>query len=255
MGAPTGTCRLCLRTAELRNSHGPLTAFAFRRSARSNKGRTNQIVRLEDEGCFFSCDNLREHLLCGQCEQRFSTVEKYAAEVSRQEDGSFPALAAARVVPSLEEPYVRSLSTLNCDWLTRFGASLVWRTSVGTRIPVTLSRHEEAFREYLAADDLPFPSDCCLSLTLLQPPEGRPIDQVTSAPSMKRLDAHTRGYTTLVWGLHFTLFTDSCAPYFALTNLPTTQLVLISDGEAPFEHYARMAASAPRRGALAKLAT
>ena len=101
-----------------------------------------------------------------------------------------------------------------------------------------------------AHSDLPVPTGCSLCLILLSPPQAVPIDQVATAPATKWLYATTRGFTALVWGFQFTLFIDATAPNFAYFHLVTSGLVLVNDGEQPFEHYTKILAAAPRLGKL-----
>lgn len=161
MGQPfRGDCRLCGSYGVLRDSHVGAPSWAFDRVLK--QGGTAQFVAFNGKVAFFSNDNRCEHLLCETCEQRFSVWENYVSTITVQAEGTF--LALDSLTKHQADPNVMSAAALDCDAIVRFGASIFWRSSIGTRVVFALgSKFDDAFREYLASDTLPFPDDAALA--------------------------------------------------------------------------------------------
>lgn len=157
----TGTCRLCLRTGvSLRKSH--LLPAALYRSLRGdpNVGNPNpwEISRSRARQ---TSHQRRAHLLCGDCEQRFSRGgEKWIFRNGLHQDGSFPlasALALQRPIAmdnATAVYHAANIPAVNIPALAYFASSMFWRASIypwrsDGLIPVNLGTSAESFRLYL----------------------------------------------------------------------------------------------------------
>ena len=84
-----GTCKLCRRNGvELKDSH-LLPANIYRKIRRCD-GANNSLVVLSKKSFRFTDRQINDHLLCGECEQRFGEVENWVSRQCLQDDGSFP---------------------------------------------------------------------------------------------------------------------------------------------------------------------
>jgi hypothetical protein len=138
------------------------------------------------------------HLLCFDCEQRFSKYgENWVLGHCLQQDGSFPlaSILASKTpdVSSNNNPtriyYASKIPEISISALAYFAASMFWRGSVCAwdedgSIPVRLGPFQEQFRQYLMNMDLKaFPEDCSLLVVVR---EGKEIDRLTYTPIGER---------------------------------------------------------------------
>lgn len=157
-----GTCRLCGETKSLSQSH-VLPEFFYtptydqRRSFISVSRHPRHRVRRFQKGHW-------EHLLCADCETRFSRYETYAAALLRR-------IAA---VPADSKSEIELL-----DWdpvlFRLFALSVLWRSHVASAFAfaqVNLGPHAKRLHSMLLAEDPGQPHECCFALTRVEGPES-----------------------------------------------------------------------------------
>ncbi len=221
-----GTCKLCGNERPLKNSHVLAPSWAFNRVlAGSSSG---QFVAFDGRSAILTNNNQREHMLCNDCEQRFSVFENYVSTVTVQTNGDFPARVGLSPDPVVPEA---RLGPLDREKITRFAASIFWRMSVSSRQHFRLDPpFESAFHDYLDSDHLPFPSNACLIVSLASH-RGRPIDQFILQARGAPLGESRTGHVFLIWGLECMLVLGDVASY-GIADFVTTGRVFESGGEA-----------------------
>ena len=168
---PIGTCKLCLQTKELQRSH-LLSSSLYKKSRWENAPNPNPAL-LSGRGIMQTSKQVRDYVLCRDCEQLFSrNGERYTmSQVEHQ--GSFPLLNTLRAVaPTKVNPvfswYDRKATPgIDRDKLGYFAASVCWRASAhewkDVKTNVRLGPYEERFRQYLLGKE-PFPQNAVLML-------------------------------------------------------------------------------------------
>jgi hypothetical protein len=139
---------------------------------------------------------LKAHLLCRSCEERFSkNGENWVLRHCHRKDGRFPlaALLAARN-PDISSAgtttrvyYAANIPEINVAALAYFAASIFWRGSIygwneDGSTPVTLGPSQERFRRFLMGEE-DFPKDSILWVVVR---DARGIDRLTYAPIGER---------------------------------------------------------------------
>jgi hypothetical protein len=134
----------------LKDSH-ILPKWSYYRVVHPKRGDARNPVKLARAHATTTSKQLTEYLLCGICEQDFGRDENYMSTITLQPDDSFP--AADAVVPlDRGKPTLRpaDASKLDCDAISRFVLSVIWRASVCTYLPsVSLRQYEPGVRNYL----------------------------------------------------------------------------------------------------------
>lgn len=91
---------------------------------------------MASDNTFSTSKEIRQNLLCADCETRFSRAEKFCSEVFMQADGQFPlrdVLLGAEVIAEDRRSSVRRGTVLGDEQvhkLTYFALSVFWRGSV-----------------------------------------------------------------------------------------------------------------------------
>ena len=138
-----GDCRFCgTPNIPLQDSH-IMPKWAYRR-ARDFSGahRCRDPIRIEDGVALQTSTQMKEHMLCFDCEQRFCRDEDYVARLAFQEDQT---LGLTKFIRE-EEVLSRGLlilggvrcravpiSHLDCQAIARFAASVFWRAHAAQR--------------------------------------------------------------------------------------------------------------------------
>jgi hypothetical protein len=184
-------CKLCLQSvATLRDSHF-LSAGIYRILRDDNEKNPNPWV-LSGKGAVQISRQMKAHLLCADCEQRFSKFgERWVLKHCLRKDGTFllKSTLSART-PDISSPpnptkiyYASGIPDINIEALSYFAASIFWRGSIypwndDGSIPVNLGPFQEQFRTYLMGQAA-FPKDASLWFVVR---EGKQIDRLTYAP-------------------------------------------------------------------------
>jgi hypothetical protein len=187
------SCALCLKSAELRQSH-VIPEFFFRQVY--DAIHRCQLISTE---CStperYVQKGLREQMLCDTCEKKFSRWEKYAKEAFV--DGKGVALA--------REGNWLVIHGLDYRTFRLFQLSLLWRMSV-TSLPffkeVDLGPHEEKLRLALLSDN-PLEPDQYPCLLVAVKIDGQFYQDGILQPSVVRIDGN-RCYRIMIAGILFT---------------------------------------------------
>lgn len=179
MSPPIGTCALCLRTRELRDSH--FMPKALYRLIRANNHRNPHPVRATARGRKQTAFQARTYLLCVECEARFDkNGEDYVMRQCYRGRGRFrlretvEKLTAAPDSTSEFALYAASQAPeVNIEKLAYFATSVFWRASVRSWVVegeeyegISLGKkYAEEFRQYLLGD-APFPENATVGVLL-----------------------------------------------------------------------------------------
>lgn len=127
---PIGTCALCKSIGvEIRNSH--LLAAAFYRRVRGSGGNPVLVTK---RSTVETSEQVRAHLLCDVCEQRFKTREDWVISACWKGPDDFPLFESLAVAPTLSQEgesdrgYAgRAVPEARIDDVVYFAASVFWR--------------------------------------------------------------------------------------------------------------------------------
>lgn len=133
---PIGICELCKNKRELRDSHY-FSKFAYKRYV-SNQARGGSFADLKSRK--HHNKQLKDYLLCDECEERFCTSESIAAQFLSRVDGN----------PASDHEYDQSMKY--------FAVSISWRNAVHSvrsdfpsEMPVLLRPACRYWSQYLLA--------------------------------------------------------------------------------------------------------
>lgn len=197
-------CRLCLRERDLRESH-IVSGFIWRNSKVTGDKRRFDLKCISDPNLNepHRQDGFKEHLLCDECEGRFSRFENYARRKLFCRSG-----------PVLQRPKGHFVwSGLDYTRLKLFQMSLLWRMGIST-LPyyahVNLGKHEEILRRMLDTEDPGEPWRYGCIATLLNH-AGQPMLGIFSQPDRIKLFGHSC-YRLVLAGMHWYIFASSHKP-------------------------------------------
>jgi hypothetical protein len=158
-----GTCKLCLRNRDLRDSH--LMPRALYRMARGSGAKGNQDPHVfTAKGRKPSSHQIKDYVLCHECEQRFSiNGEDYVMRLVTKRNGQFPLLDMLKTIPTPLQGKNWTAYTIaqtpNIDRpkIAYFALSVFWRASVhtweqdsGEKVSIDLGKkYNEEIRRYL----------------------------------------------------------------------------------------------------------
>ena len=170
-----GKCKLCLRTADLQNSH--LMPASLYKKSRIPGARNPNPTLITEKGTKQTSRQIRNYVLCHDCEQLFSkNGENYVmTQVFDGNSRKFPLLDVLRATkPTWGGPEfigydLTATPALDRDRLGYFALSVFWRASIHIwrergEEPVSLDLgkvYNETFRKYLLGQ-AGFPSDVVL---------------------------------------------------------------------------------------------
>jgi hypothetical protein len=131
---PVGTCKLCLQTRDLRESD--LLPKALYRMSRWDGDPNPNPLHLSARGSVRTSRQIKDYVLCRDCEQRFSrNGERYAmSQVNR--NGSFPLLKTLQASPFAKRSggfafYDLAMTpSIDRRRLGSFALSFFWRATV-----------------------------------------------------------------------------------------------------------------------------
>jgi len=209
-----GTCALCFAPGvPLKESH-ILPSWAYKRARATGTANPDPVqVRLGT--AVQTSKQLTDRLLCGRCEQRLGTAERYASTLAYKADFSTDFFSHVRRLPRVgtSVPVVEPV-TLNLAQLAYFGASVFWRAHVSTRTQGYSmgDRYAEAFRTYLLDPSSP-PSRTAMILMYYEDALGQGSKYGTTfvVPAQCRNGDH-HAHRLVVCGFHFELVTGGVLP-------------------------------------------
>jgi hypothetical protein len=175
-------CRFCLKQRDLRRSHiipeflyGP-TYDQIHRAIHINRTRGKEKPLQK---------GLREPLLCGDCEQRFSVLESTFSKMWVSGAGPRGVINGDHVL----------VSGLDYSSFKLFHLSILWRAGVSSLGPfaqVQLGMHEAIIRTALLARTAPPPDRYQLfAFVLIDPLKRRVLDDVIISPVRQKLHGRT----------------------------------------------------------------
>jgi hypothetical protein len=219
----TGQCRVCLKDAELRESH-IVPKFIWRDSGLIGANKNYSVACTSDpkRSEFNRQDGFKEHLLCAGCEAKLGSLEAYMK----------PRLAS--VILNAETRPHGNFIWKGWDYTKTklFQMSLLWRMGISS-LPiygmVQLGKHEEIMRRRLLAEDPGEPWRYgCASVLLTH--HAKPLPDVFSQPQAILVGKQTC-YRFLVAGMLWFVFVSSHRP----TRL-TIQSFLSPSGDWQMSH-------------------
>ena len=209
---PFDKCKLCLRVADLQNSH-LMPASLFKKARIPSASNPNPLL-VTDTGAVQTSHQIRNFLLCRDCEQLFSkNGENYVmSQVFDGQSKKFPLLDILQAAkptwggPEFIGYELSATRAIDRDKLGYFALSVFWRASVhiwrerGEKsVTIDLGRHyNETFRTYLLGQ-AGFPPDVVLLSIVCTDALSHDCFYVPSLGS-KKLE---RTYSFMAKGLNF----------------------------------------------------
>lgn len=228
MAAPIGTCKLCLRAGvELRESH-IVPRWVYKRILREQ----GDIVQLKGRDIVASCDQLKEYLLCHDCEQLCGRTENDVSKLTepskrgtRLEQLLGPTIARHELFDLHSVPPSVSAS------LSRFGAIMVWRASASKEADQCRlgPKYEETLRQYIAQPDSAWPASATCFVWLHQ----NNIMNGAAGPPVTERSGTCHFHRFPLCGLEFVLFVGGSLPPYVqrLHLLQANNIALAGPGQ------------------------
>jgi hypothetical protein len=201
-----GTCALCLRPGSKLQASHIMPAWAYKRIREPNTTNPHP-VEIQSGRAVQTSRQITEHLLCMQCEQRFSVRERYAASVVYQNKRTAPIfnLVDPKPVRDGRRMCPARAVRLDVEQICFFGASVLWRGHVSKALQSCSlgDRYGEAFRAYLHGDES-FSANCSIVLLAYRdaPDAGSVLARMFAMPTSIKEDGY-HSYSFFVCGLQF----------------------------------------------------
>jgi hypothetical protein len=247
-----GTCALCQKNSDLQDSH-LIPKWAYRRVLELDSTGAKAPVHIADGKAVMSNKQTKKHLLCADCEQRFSRIEDHVAGLTEPSDRQ---IKLFEKVTRLDTPQ-KVLASLNdgadAKQLAYFAASVMWRGCVMTG-DCKLGPYESSFRQYLLGTAA-FPAEAAIHVALLDESSVVDLRGCVSEPSSTKVNfGWLHGF--LLAGLAFRCWVGKSIPNawqqvsLAGPNPKKYISIIGPEGCSDFLAAADMAASAKPRGKL-----
>ena len=206
---PTGTCKLCLKTAQLQESH-IVSKFFWRGSGLFKTQKAFNTAAINNPAVKIPArqDGFKEYLLCGRCEQKRSKWERYCAPLFFHETS-----------PTRHPPRYRYFEIDNIEYATLklLILSTLWLMAVSSDIfycHVHLNaRKLEQLRKMLLAGNPGKDSRYgCVFTVLVGIDNFKPLPAFFSQPlKLKRTrnGITTTSYGCIIAGIHWEIFVSS----------------------------------------------
>jgi hypothetical protein len=161
----TGICALCKQTRILQNSH-LMPKWAYKRLQQTPLGREDPI-RVSDGSALYTSEQVTRHLLCEDCENRFSQREDYVAEITKIDaNGNLKILQGIKRLNAPERFLIELGNSIDAEKLAYFSASIIWRAGA-MGLDCRLGSYEPEFRGYLLGN-ADFPASAAVGMALLE---------------------------------------------------------------------------------------
>jgi hypothetical protein len=191
-------CKLCNQKKEIVNSH-ILPEFLYE-NLYDDKHKVISVSSIPGEKEHYIQKGLREHLLCKECETKFSQYEGYSSKILH----SLPIKSM-----SSQNPYIE---LTNIDYLKfkLFQLSILWRSSIAkgpmfSAINLGQKHENNIHRMLLTEDPGKYYQYGCLIL-IIQNPEK--LDKLIWSPIKDRIEGHIC-YRFLISGIFWYFFVTS----------------------------------------------
>jgi hypothetical protein len=191
------TCALCGSEAPLIESH--IIPEFLHRSVYDEHHRTRLFTHKSDESRLLQ-KGVRDRLLCGACEQKFSVLERYFSQLWYH----------SSQVPERIDGDELVLTSVDCAKIKLLVLSIVWRASVSSRPEFDGASlgttHERNLHDMLVrADPGPMAAYPLIAAVIVDSRTRELWDRVILAPTkMKALHehwAHTMAFAGICWTL------------------------------------------------------
>lgn len=183
---PTGICKLCLLTKDLKDSH--LMPRSLYKKSRGSGPRGNQDPLLvTKDATKQSSYQITDYVFCGDCEQRLNVNgEDYVLRLVAKQNLDFPLLDLLQAAPvTVKHAHGDTYSAadtqaIDRDKIAYFGISVFWRASIhtweledGEKVKIDLGpKYNEELRQYLMGQT-PVPKNASLQLIVCSDPLNR----------------------------------------------------------------------------------
>jgi hypothetical protein len=255
--AVIGQCRLCLVDGkELQDSH-VLSKWTYKRIRGS--GLNPNPVLLSNGRAVQTSEQVKERMLCSDCEQRFGVDESYVSGITYQQDGAAPLLDKVLRLHEMGPDGAVPAYTATLDWekVLRFGTSVLWRSHWSAHAPSCSlgAEHAELFRRYLL-DEIGFPEDAACVLIFVEDAAGHgsPVNLFCTLPvttTQRDCDTHR----LMVCGLQFEFATGAAIPDAYRRNClarGNPRLMLLVTSDMTLDWIRPMFEGVKRLGSLAR---
>lgn len=214
----SGTCKLCLNTALLCDSH--LLPAALFRLLRSQTLKLADPLFITDKATYTSSKAFKAYLLCVQCENRFRTGgEEWVMQRCYRGGAEFLLRDSVLGSQLLDDGLMGRLYSvkqnvgINCNQLAYFATSVVWRAAIynwrfGLRAErVFLGPYQDQIRRYLLGQDQ-FPRQAAMWVWVSS--YDKPSRAISFPQSLRVWDCYSHGFD--VPGVRFTMFVGKVLP-------------------------------------------
>ena len=177
MGNPTGKCRLCLQAGKLLLDSHLIPKYLYKRLRTPSLRDSNPVV-ITAKVVKTSSRQVKDYLLCEECEDRFNKGGERWISLNGMSDGVFPlrdALRATQPVATLDKAQLyctTALPSQSTDKFSYFAGSVFWRAAVHEWRneefeikKLELGPYEEPLRLFLIGQTA-FPSNMALWVTI-----------------------------------------------------------------------------------------
>ncbi|MBF0430516.1 MAG: hypothetical protein HQK83_04515 [Fibrobacteria bacterium] len=218
-----GNCARCnTKQTELKKSH-ILSKFGYKALRSSSRDNPNPVA-INGTVAFQTSKQIKESLLCHQCEQYFANgCENYIAKLTYNQDGVcrlYKLLgynAKEADVHHPPEPVAVESGCLNTEYFLQFAISIFWRTTISkdncARSYTFSEKYNEIFRAYLN-NEISFPDQTCVHLSVVDQPKDiqkNSFSRILTIPvRVKYKGYHQHGF--LFNGLYFRMYVGEMIP-------------------------------------------
>jgi hypothetical protein len=182
---PSGICKFCLLTKDLRDSHLMPRSLYKKSRGSGTKGNQDPFLVTKDAQKQSSYQ-ITDYVFCGDCEHLLNVNgEHYVLSLVARQNLDFPLLNLLQAAATVKHAYGETYSaadtpTIDRDKIAYFGISVFWRASIhaweledGEKVKIDLAAtYNEELRQYLMGIT-PIPKNASLQLVVCSDPLNR----------------------------------------------------------------------------------
>jgi len=214
-----GMCRLCLKPADLQESH--FLPRAVYTQLRTDALKNSNPVLMTEHDSTISQKQIKEYLLCSDCEQRFSKLGESWVLANMARIANFPLqdmlFSTKPLGVSPDRTFTcysaAAISGIDMDALVYFALSIFWRSAAhqwrnieGAMDGIKLGPYEELIRDFLLGG--PFPDNIVVQVAVW--PEKKVIPVAYTPRRGKAPGYHV--FNFMIPGIEFRLLTGKQIP-------------------------------------------
>lgn len=239
---PRGICKLCLKEAELQDSHFlPKRLYAAAREHPGSHRNPNPLL-ISSKLTLQTSYQIKALLLCAECEERFNNWgERWTLRNCFNSATNFPLymkLIQDFPLPEseLSIAFYSAANVYGIEHLIYFAMSVFWRAAIhqwqwrGVSFGIDLGPYTEKLREFLL-DEGPFPANIHLSVTICTPSSGQIGAYFPRQFKRNKKDTY-HSSEFFIPGIHFVLYTGQRIPEFVQSicvATSSTRPITVSD--------------------------